>query len=181
MNRRILAFAIVGALVIVGSVVPQGQILADPKPSGTYVALGDSLAVGVGATVLEKKGYVPQFKKRTAARTDLVNLAVSGGIGLLHEDFKGDAADRDDPAISWSYEYDQYFFERFVQAFHNHNGSLNLSHTDEATLRFRWGLRFPMRWGFVATTRFDLDHETEPSPGTEKTDKTFRLSLGYEW
>ena len=110
-----------------------------------------------------------------------MNLEVSCGIGLLHEDFKGDAADRDDPAFMWSYEYDQFFFDHFVQFFHNHTGALNLSNTDEAILKFRWGLRFPMRWGFVATTRFDLDHETEPSPCTEKTDKTFRLTLGYEW
>ena len=99
----------------------------------------------------------------------------------MHEDFKDDAADRDDPAFMWSYEYDQFFFDRFVQFFHNHTGALNLSNTDEAILKFRWGLRFPMRCGFVVTTRLDLDHETEPSPGTEKTDKTFRLTLGYEW
>ena len=109
-----------------------------------------------------------------------LNLAVSGGIGLLHEDFKDDAADRDDPAFMWSYEYDQFFFDRFVQFFHNHTGALNLSNTDEAIQKFRWGLRFPMRCGFVVTTRFDLAHETEPSPGTEKADKTFRLTLGYE-
>ncbi len=110
-----------------------------------------------------------------------LNFSVDGGIGWLHEDFKGDAADRDDPAFMWSYEYDQYFFDRFVQAFHNHLGTLNLSHTEEATLKFRWGLRFPMRSGFVATAQFDLDHETEPAPGTKKTDKTLKLSLGYEW
>ena len=78
MNRRLLVFAIVSVFTIVGLVVTQGQILADPKPPAIYVALGDSLAVGVGATVTEKKGYVPQFKKRATANTDLVNLAVSG-------------------------------------------------------------------------------------------------------
>ena len=110
-----------------------------------------------------------------------LNLSVSGGAGLLHESFSSDAADRNDPAIMWAYEYDQYFFDHFFQLFHNHFGSLNLARTEEATLKFRWGLRFPLRWGFVATTQFDLDHETEPSPGTEKTDKTLRITIGYEW
>ncbi len=110
-----------------------------------------------------------------------LKLWLSGGIGWLHEDFKGEAEDRDDPALTWYYEYEQFFFDRFVQLFHDHSGAWNMSNTDEAVLNFRLGLRFPMRWGFVATTRLDIDHETEPAPGKDKTDTAFIITMGFEW
>ena len=78
MNRKRLVISIVGVLTIIGLAVPLGLILANQKPPAIYVALGDSLAVGVGATEPEEEGYVPQFKKRATANADLVNLAVSG-------------------------------------------------------------------------------------------------------
>ena len=77
MNRKRLVIAIIGMFVIIGLATPIGLILAK-QPPAIYVALGDSLTVGVGATEPEKKGYVPQFKQRATANTNLVNLAVSG-------------------------------------------------------------------------------------------------------
>jgi len=78
MHRRVLVLAIVSVFVFVGLVATQGNILADPKPMTTYVALGDSLSIGVGATDPAKKGLVQQFKKRATAHMDLTNLSVSG-------------------------------------------------------------------------------------------------------
>ena len=109
------------------------------------------------------------------------NFSIKGGPGLLYENYKGDTDDRTDPALYWQYDYDQFLYERFMQFFHNHIGFLNVANTNEAVFKFRWGLRFPMRWGFVATTQFELDHETDPEPGTKKTDHTFKLTLGYQW
>jgi lysophospholipase L1-like esterase len=78
MNRKRILITIIGVLTIVGLTVPIGLIIANQKPPAIYLALGDSLAVGVGASVPENKGYVPQFKQRATANTDLENLAVSG-------------------------------------------------------------------------------------------------------
>src|SRR5918999_4105633 len=56
-----------------------------PTLSGAYVALGDSLAVGVGASRQDALGYVPQLRATLTTPsagqpqvTSLVNLAVSG-------------------------------------------------------------------------------------------------------
>src|SRR5215211_157512 len=68
--------------------------VADAPVSWDYVALGDSLAVGVGA----KRGYVDRYTSYitadTGVRTELVNLGRSGQTSsqLLH-------ALRTDPAM----------------------------------------------------------------------------------
>ncbi|MEE8516976.1 MAG: DUF481 domain-containing protein, partial [Alphaproteobacteria bacterium] len=76
---------------------------------------------------------------------------------------------------------DQYLFDRFVQLFHSQLGIWNLEDTSRASLQAATGLRFPIRWGFVATLRFDIRHEIRPAVGRTNTDKTYRISLGYEW
>ena len=64
--------------------LPQGRGVEQPAVErGVYVALGDSLAVGVGATDPARGGYVPRFFEflRTESWTGitrLINLAVSG-------------------------------------------------------------------------------------------------------
>lgn len=47
-----------------------------PTSSGIYIALGDSLAVGVGATRPDRLGYVPRIGRALGA--SIQNLAVSG-------------------------------------------------------------------------------------------------------
>ncbi len=109
------------------------------------------------------------------------NLAVRVGPGYMREDFKGKNDDVDALALAWNLEVDQYLFDRFVQVFHSQLGMWNLDDTSRANLRASTGLRFPIRWGFVATLRFDIRHETQPAAGRTKTDETYRISLGYEW
>ncbi len=82
---------------------------------------------------------------------------------------------------SRSTDLESSIWEIPAQLFHDHSGAWNMSNTDEAVLNFRLGLRFPMRWGFVATTRLDIDHETEPAPGKDKTDTAFIITMGFEW
>ncbi|MFN8475506.1 MAG: GDSL-type esterase/lipase family protein [Anaerolineae bacterium] len=51
---------------------------AAPPPGLTYVALGASDTVGVGASDPTTEGWVPQFYHRLPPNTKLVNLGVSG-------------------------------------------------------------------------------------------------------
>lgn len=64
---------------------PTASPTTSPTLSGAYVALGDSLAVGVGASRPDALGYVPQLRATLTTPgggqpqvTSLVNLAVSG-------------------------------------------------------------------------------------------------------
>src|SRR5688500_3155862 len=70
------------------SAAPTPTVTPTPTPSpsptptaaaaGTYPALGDSLAVGVGATRPQETGYVARLFAEQSAVEELRNLAVSG-------------------------------------------------------------------------------------------------------
>lgn len=77
--RKILAVFSVAMLALGLIAVPAS---ASPHPD-RYVALGDSLAAGVGAPLEERTGYVPLFFNSSLRASDpgpsvLENLAVSG-------------------------------------------------------------------------------------------------------
>ena len=85
--RTMRLAAVTGALVaaLLGT-----SAIAAPPPRPIYLALGDSVAAGVGAQPPATKGYVPQLRDRLAAevpcgngqalacRLDLLNIAVPG-------------------------------------------------------------------------------------------------------
>jgi len=83
MNRKYIA-AVIGILLVLGITLPPGLALAVPSPPlPEYVALGDSWAVGIGATAPEQVGYVGRvnnhFFRRSQRGPDvLTNLGVSG-------------------------------------------------------------------------------------------------------
>src|SRR5688572_24230375 len=70
------------------SATPSPTVSPSPSPSplaaGTYLALGDSLAVGVGATRQDEGGYVARLYRALSSpdgvprATGLVNLAIGG-------------------------------------------------------------------------------------------------------
>lgn len=72
-----------------------------PEPPLHYVSLGDSLAVGVGASKPEKRGYAPLLREKLAAETDrevrLVQLGVSGETS---ETFIGEHPDPDSSQLA---------------------------------------------------------------------------------
>ena len=82
MKRRLVRWFVMVALAL-GMALPVGLASAAPPTRPVYLALGDSLALGVGATVPERVGYVPRFHhalqpaKRGGPHA-LINLAVPG-------------------------------------------------------------------------------------------------------
>src|SRR5499427_10197509 len=71
--RVLLVPALLGLLAATACAV-QGQAV---RPI-TYVALGASDAVGIGATNPETDGWVPRFGARLGSNVRVVNLGVSG-------------------------------------------------------------------------------------------------------
>ena len=43
------------------------------------------------------------------------------------------------------------------------------------------GIRFSLAAGFVATIQENVDYDRRPSPGRRQTDRTFSLTLGYQF
>jgi acyl-CoA thioesterase I len=90
---RILIGTVAVTLALVTlACVPQGQAL-DAK-SITYVAIGASDAVGVGAANPEQDGWVPRLGARLGPNARVVNLGVSGStLGQALEEQLGPALD----------------------------------------------------------------------------------------
>ena len=83
MSRKYIA-TVIGILMVLGTTLPPGLALAVPsRPLPEYLALGDSWAVGIGATAPEQVGYVGRvnnlFFRRSQRGPDvLTNLGVIG-------------------------------------------------------------------------------------------------------
>jgi len=113
--------------------------------------------------------------------TPLLNLSVSAGAAMVDENFDV-AEDNDYPAGSWFVNYDQYFFEKFVQLFFAQTGYVSLEDAKDWFLKTRTGLRFPLYKGFTATLQYNFDWDNQPSEDAETEENTkFLFLLGYQF
>jgi lysophospholipase L1-like esterase len=93
---RFLPIIVVAFVLVASACGAEGPEALEetPPPPLTYVSLGDSLAVGVGARKPERGGYAPLYRSRlereTGRDTRLVQLGVSGETS---ESFLARAAD----------------------------------------------------------------------------------------
>lgn len=112
--------------------------------------------------------------------TPLLNLSVSAGLSMVDENFDL-AEDNDYSAGQWTVNYDQYFFDKFVQFFHVNTGFISLEDANDWFLKTRTGLRFPLYKGFTATLQYNFDWNNKPSAAAETEEDTkFIFLLGYE-
>jgi putative salt-induced outer membrane protein YdiY len=113
--------------------------------------------------------------------TPLLNLSISAGLSMVDENFDV-GEDNDYSAGQWSVNYDQYFFEKFVQLFHVNTGFVSLEDANDWFLKTRTGLRFPVYKGLTATLQYNYDYENQPSVDAETEESTkFIFLLGYEF
>jgi putative salt-induced outer membrane protein YdiY len=111
--------------------------------------------------------------------TPLLNLSLSAGLAMVDENFDV-AEDNDYPAGQWNVNYDQYFFNKFVQLFHVNTGYVSLEDSNGWFLKTRTGLRFPIYKGLTATLQYNFDWDNQPSEAAETEEDTkFIFLLGY--
>ncbi|MGB5422481.1 MAG: DUF481 domain-containing protein [Desulfobacterales bacterium] len=113
--------------------------------------------------------------------SDDLNLSTSAGLAYIFENFIV-AEDDDFAGAQWLVQYDQFFFNRFVQLFHSNNGYISLEQGSNWLINTRQGFRFPLYKGFVTTLQYNYDYNNNPSPDSEsKWDSTFLFLLGYQF
>jgi len=128
--------------------------------------LRSTLGVGVGHQFFE---------------SDTLNLSTAVGPAWVNEDFI-EAEDEDYSAGQWLINYDQYFFNKFVQLFHRQTGFIKLADTNRWLLKTRQGLRFPIYKGFTTTLQYNYDYNNDPSPAAkEKWDSKLMVLLGWQF
>jgi hypothetical protein len=40
---------------------------------------------------------------------------------------------------------------------------------------------FPLQSGIIASAEVELEYDSQPNTGDNKTDTTYRLKIGYQW
>ena len=124
-------------------------------------------ALGLGA------GY--QFMER-----EDVNLSGEAGISYINEDFDI-APDDGYPTGRWAINFDKYLIKDSLQFFHFHEGFVSFEDTEDILIRSRTGIRMPLSKTIKATFQVNYDWDKKPSPGMERTDIMYILTLGYQF
>ncbi|MEA1946953.1 MAG: DUF481 domain-containing protein [Thermodesulfobacteriota bacterium] len=113
--------------------------------------------------------------------SDTLNLYVLAGPGYVKEDFIEDK-DQDFGVGQWMISYDQYFFDKTFQLFHNQNGFFKIANSSNWVIKTRQGIRFPIYKGLTTTFQYRYDYDNEPSEDADrKWDSRLMLLIGWEF
>ncbi|MBN4016556.1 DUF481 domain-containing protein [Rhodospirillaceae bacterium AH-315-P19] len=107
-------------------------------------------------------------------------LSAEIGINYVKENFDNQA-NESYPSARWSIDYEEELFHSRMAIFHFQEGLLGLEDTSDLIIRTHTGLRFPLIHGFIATLQANIDWDNSPALDKTSTDKTYLLTLGYEW
>jgi len=113
--------------------------------------------------------------------SDTLNLYVIAGPGYVNEDFIEDE-DQDFGVGQWVISYDQYFFDKTFQLFHNQNGYFKIANSSNWVIKTRQGIRFPIYKGLTTTFQYRYDYDNEPSEDADKKwDSRLMFLIGWEF
>lgn len=112
--------------------------------------------------------------------SDRKNLSLEGGLSFVNEDFIS-ATDDQYLAARWALDFDQYFFGDRLQVFHKHEGLQSLENSEDLVIHAETGVRVPWTDHLNTAVQVNVDWDNSPPPGTEDTDLTYLLTVGYNW
>ncbi len=111
--------------------------------------------------------------------TDKTNLALEGGITYVNTDAI-DGEDDSYPAARLGLKFDRLLYAK-LKFFHSNEAYISLDDADEVFVRSQTGLRVPLVDKLNATAQYNIDWDSQPSAGRDKTDRALLLTLGYSW
>ena len=79
----------------------------------------------------------------------------------------------------WAIDFDMWFFERFLQAFHHDDGYLSFEDTHVWRLRTRTGIRIPITHGFFMSLQYNFNWVNTPADGKLHYDSGGVFKLGW--
>ena len=116
---------------------------------------------------------------RTLWERDAGSLTTDIGISQVRESLIG--GNQNNPALRWGVTFNHWLQPDRLELFH-HNQLLKILDAARGAV---WdsgsGVRFHLSDTWQASLRLDLQHETEPAPGREKTDATYSATLGIKF
>jgi len=109
-----------------------------------------------------------------------MNLSTQAGPIYVDEDFDS-SPDDDYMALGWGIDFNKYLFSEFMQFYHRQTGFWSMEETSNVVWNTWTGLRFPLIWRFVASTEMRVEYDGGAAEGTDDTDTTYTLKIGYQW
>ena len=106
-------------------------------------------------------------------------LSTEVGVSAVQERLNG--VDRTNPAGRWAIDFQRYFFDRRIEVFHRQTLLAIASEGRGQVLTSSTGLRFALSERVDTALRTDLNYETNPPQGSEKTDTTYTLGVGLKF
>ena len=115
------------------------------------------------------------------AGTWLENLSAYGEVGLafFNEDFRSSPDNRYISA-RWAFRAELPLSDRLV-FFHNHEGYPGLEDISDLYITTEQGVRFTVWENFLATLQVNWRWDNTPSPGFERSDTLYLMTLGYQF
>jgi putative salt-induced outer membrane protein YdiY len=92
-----------------------------------------------------------------------------------------DGPDESFIAAGWGIHHAQWLWTRRAQVYFDQSGFWNLQTTSDIVINTDTGVRIPLSGGLNATTSLKVDWDNDPAPGTQSTDTTVLLGVGYAW
>lgn len=112
--------------------------------------------------------------------TPSLNLSLEGGLNYIQENHYANE-DESYPGIRWAVKYDQLLFSGKIKLFHESETLVGFEDTSHVLFFSKTGLRFPLVFNMNASTQYNYNWDSEPSPGQKKGDSTLMFNVGYGW
>jgi len=124
-----------------------------------------TLGVGYGYKVIE---------------SDRANLELRAGLDYV-DTSRTVPPDQNYLAIGWGITFDHWLVEDKLQFFFGQEGFADPKGDDGVIVRSQTGFRAPVIDDLTANLQYNVDFNSDPGPGFEKTDRTLILGLGYSF
>ncbi len=104
-------------------------------------------------------------------------LSVEAGGNWVFEELFGEK--EDNPAFRWALKFNRHLWSKRAEVFHNH--SVLVIPDRGEVFDSSTGLRLAINDRVDSNFRVDLQHETDPPDGSEKTDVTYSVGVGVKF
>ena len=107
------------------------------------------------------------------------SLTTDIGISQVRESLTG--GNQNNPALRWGVTFNHWLQPERLELFHNNQLLKILDAARGGVWDSSSGVRIHLNDTWQASLRLDLQHETQPAPGREKTDATYAATLGVKF
>jgi len=115
------------------------------------------------------------------------NLSLEGGLNYISEKYYAaedneEVSDDDSyPGTRWAIKYDQLIYKGRAKFFHEHEALVGFQDNSHMLFFSKTGLRFPLLFNMNASTQFNYNWDSSPSPGRKRADSILLFTVGYGW